>query len=183
MEGWTQKSRVYHEIRLRIMENQHSLTTNRLTLSPLTLSDSTFILALLNTDGWKQFIGTRLVTTLEEAIAYIERIACNANTIYWVVRLKPNETPIGLVTFIKRDYLPHADIGFALLPQYTGKGYAYEATNAVLKQVVGNGETTLQAITVPENVRSISLLKKLGFAFEREIEENGEKLQVFLFNT
>lgn len=163
--------------------NQQLLATPQLVLHPLATTDADFILQLLNTDGWKQFIGNRLVTTVEEAIAYIERIAGNANTIYWVVRLKPNKIPIGLVTFIKRDYLPHADIGFALLPQYTGKGYAYEATNAVLNHAIENGETTLQAITLPENTASINLLKKLGFAFEREIEENGEKLQVFLFNT
>lgn len=163
--------------------NQQPLATPRLVLQPLSVTDADFILQLLNTEGWKQFIGNRLVTTVEDAAAYIERIAGNANTIYWVVRLKPNETPIGLVTLIKRDYLSHADIGFALLPEYTGKGHAYEATEAILKHAIEMGETTLQAITLPENIMSINLLKKLGFVFEREIEEKAEKLQVFLFNT
>lgn len=163
--------------------NQQPLATSKLVLNPLTVTDADFILQLLNTEGWKQFIGNRLVTTLEDAIAYIERIVGNANTIYWVVKLKPNETPIGLVTLIKRDYLSHADIGFALLPEYTGKGHAYEATEAILKHTIEMGETTLQAITLPENTTSVKLLKKLGFVFEKEIEEKAEKLQVFLFNT
>jgi len=33
---------------------------------------------------------------------------------------------------IKRDYLEHPDIGFAFLPEFTGKGFAFEIADATM---------------------------------------------------
>lgn len=164
------------------MINAILLTSPRLLIQPLTVNDSAFIFELVNTDGWKQFIGTGKVNSVEDAKAYVERINANANTVYWIVRLNESETPIGLVTLIKRYYLEHADIGFAFLPEYSGKGYAYEASNVVLKYITENGFTQIEAITVPQNVSSVRLLEKLGFTFEKETEVKEEKLHVYTFH-
>ena len=89
----------------------------------------------MNTPGWLKFIGERNVRSPEYALEYINRILHNENVAYWTVKLKPNSIPIGVITLIKRDYLPHHDIGFAFLPEYSGKGYAYEATSAVMHEL------------------------------------------------
>jgi [ribosomal protein S5]-alanine N-acetyltransferase len=47
------------------------IKTSRLTLSRLTLSDWSFIIDLLNTPGWLQYIGDRNVRTTEQAEAYL----------------------------------------------------------------------------------------------------------------
>src|SRR5947199_5066293 len=99
-----------------------NLTTERLSLNALAIEDTDFIQELVNTQGWLQFIGDRNVHSKEDAINYINKINSSPNIQYRVVRLTELQTPIGIISFIKRDYLEHFDIGFAFLPQYNGKG-------------------------------------------------------------
>ena len=49
------------------------LATERLKLREFTNTDTDFIIALLNSPGWLQFIGDRNVRTKEEAVAYLEK--------------------------------------------------------------------------------------------------------------
>lgn len=153
------------------------METTRLALRELTTNDAAFILELVNTPGWLQFIGDRNVKNMEDALAYINKILSRHGITYWVVTLKDG-TPAGIITFIKRDYLPHHDIGFAFLPRYQGTGYALEAAAAVLKSVSA-AHTRILATTIPGNASSIRLLTKLGLAFEKEITVEGEKLLVY----
>jgi RimJ/RimL family protein N-acetyltransferase len=155
------------------------MNTERLTIQPLVPNDQRFILELLNSAGWIQFIGDRHVHTVEEASAYVQKIIENVHIRYWVVRLKAGDEPIGIITLIKREYLTHHDVGFAFLPRFTNKGFALEATSAVLSEVAKSPEHNhLYAITVPSNTRSVRLLKKIGFEFEKEIEVEKETLQL-----
>ncbi len=157
--------------------------TERLVLRELTAADNQFIFELLNTAGWIKFIGDRNVRTSEDADNYIQKILANPAISYRVVTLQEDETAIGVVTFIKRDYLDHHDIGFAFLPAYNKQGYAFEATKEVLNQVLNQPEhSTIVATTIPENSSSIQLLKKLGFSFSKEITHGGELLHVYLIN-
>ena len=104
----------------------------------------------------------------------------NSNTDYSLVKRKEDQTKIGIITFIQRDYLDHPDIGFAFLPAFSNQGYAYEATKAVLKNLIETNHLThILATTIPENRSSIKLLKKLGLSYEKEIEVNKVKLQVY----
>ena len=162
------------------MNVQSKLETERLLLENLSINDHKFILELLNTEGWLKFIGDRNVHSEADAIAYVQRIMGNPNLNYWVVRLKNDQTALGIITFIQRDYLEHPDIGFAFLPKYSGKGYAFEATIEVLKSVFQTENLLhILATTIPENVDSIRLLEKLGLRFEREIEVDGLKLSIY----
>ncbi|MGI8951357.1 MAG: GNAT family N-acetyltransferase [Chitinophagaceae bacterium] len=162
------------------MHAQSYLTTARLWIKPLTITDDNFILELVNTEGWVKFIGNRNITSKVEAIAYIQKILEDKNIFYWVVKLKENQDKIGIVTYIKRDYLEHHDIGFAFLPNFCKKGYAYEATKVVLNQLIREHNFAhIFATTVPENISSIKLLKRIGLIFEKEIEVDKEKLHVY----
>lgn len=162
------------------MNVQSFLTTARLLIKPLTITHDNFILELVNTEGWIKFIGNRNITSQAEAGAYIQRILENRNISYWVVKLKDNQDKIGIVTYIKRDYLEHHDIGFAFLPNFCKKGYAYEAAKAVLNKLIREHNLShIFATTVPENISSVKLLKRIGLAFEKEIEVEKEKLQVY----
>ncbi len=154
--------------------------TERLVLDMLSVADVDFIFELVNTAGWKRFIGDRNVHNSEDAKAYIEKILSNTAIHYRVVRLAENGTPVGVVTLIQRDYLEHPDIGFAFLPQYAKNGYAFEASNAVLHNVCSPGKLqTVLATTIPDNSSSIQLLKKLGFAFRNEIRTGTDTLHVY----
>lgn len=156
------------------------LTTGRLILEPLRINDSAFIHELVNTGGWLEFIGNRNVNSEADATAYIQKIIDNADLNYWVVRLRENGVPVGIITFIKRGYLSHYDIGFAFLPAYTKNGFAYEATKAVLQNVIHSKQHYhILSITKPNNHTAINLLKKLGLQFDKEIEIENEKLQLY----
>jgi len=160
------------------------LTTDRLIIEPLTTNDNTFIHELVNTKGWLEFIGSRNVNSEAEATAYIQKIVDNSDVNYWVVRIRENVMPVGIITFIKRSYLSHHDIGAAFLPAYTNCGYAYEATQAVLHNVIHAGEHShILSITSPNNHSAIKLLKKLGLQFDKKIEVENEKLKVYSAST
>lgn len=161
-----------------------SITTDRLLIGPLALTDAKFILELVNSKGWLEFIGDRNVHSEDDAVAYIQKINDNPKVTYWVARLKDAGTSTGVITFIKRDYLQHHDIGFAFLPIFAGKGYAYEAVKAVLSEAINNaGHSHILATTMTTNFSSIKLLEKLGLEFDKEIEVNDEKLQLYSIST
>lgn len=149
--------------------------TPRLTLELLKLDDAPFILELLNSPGWLQYIGDRGVKTLEDAEKYIvegplQDFEKLGHSLFKVV-LKETGLPIGLCGLLKRDFLDHPDIGFAFLDEYAGKGHALEASQAVLdwaKELLDIDRVL--AITLAENERSIGLLKKLGLYYEKMVQ-------------
>ncbi len=162
---------------------QTNYKTERLLLRTLTLADAPFIFELVNTAGWIKFIGDRNVHTKEDAERYIQKILSNADIHYRVVTLQDTQTTVGVVTLIKRNYLEHHDIGFAFLPNHAKQGYAFEASAAVLADLLkSNQHQTILATTLKENVSSIQLLQKLGFSFSKEITNENDTLQLFSIN-
>jgi RimJ/RimL family protein N-acetyltransferase len=156
------------------------ISTGRLCLDLVNESDAAFMLVLLNTKSWIRFIGDRNVHTLEDSTAYIRKLLEYKNLHYWVVRLKESHDPMGIISFMKRDYLEHFDIGFAFLPEYNGKGFAKEAAKAVLDIAAGEpGHKNVLATTIPENDRSIGLLEKLGFRFSHTTHDGETLLHVY----
>lgn len=107
-----------------------TITTERLILRQFTLEDADFVIALLNSDGWLQYIGDRNVHSREDAQAYLQNKyikTYNESPIGLLcVTLKHDATPIGMCGLVDRDFLPHYDIGFGYLPQYYRRGYGYE---------------------------------------------------------
>jgi [ribosomal protein S5]-alanine N-acetyltransferase len=149
-------------------------------LIPLTLAHDEFILKLVNTRGWLRFIGDRKIHNTADAQAYIEKINKGPAFTYWVVTLKDEQAPAGIITFIRRDYLDYPDIGFAFLPEYAGKGHAFEAAQTVINDLIARKVTPhLLATTIAGNERSIALLTKLGFTEEKVLEVNGIPLLIY----
>lgn len=160
--------------------NIHNIKTERLCLEVITEEDFGFVQELVNSKGWLDFIGDRNINSKNDAIAYIKKLSATQNLAYWVIRLKETNTAIGIISFLKRAYLEHFDLGFALFPQFYGNGYAYEAAREVLLLITQSAEhTRVLATTVEGNIRSIKLLERLGFSFDKEIEVENEKLYVF----
>lgn len=154
--------------------------TARLQLNKLSYVDSEFFLELVNSPEWLTYIGDRKIRTTKDARAQIKKIKNNPDANYWVVRLKDQLIPIGIITFIKRSYLEHYDIGFAFFSRYGGRGYAFEATTAVLKDVLTNKKYLLiLAITVAENANSIKLIEKLGLGFWKKIQVESDHLLLY----
>lgn len=146
--------------------------TDRLNIVRLHQSDARFILELTNTEDWIKYIGDRKINNLTAALDYIERILDNPNMIYWTVFDVESTLRIGIITFMKREYLDHWDIGFAFLPRFMDKGLALEAASTILKDIAFNNDNIeVLATTLPNNLKSIKLLKKLGLGYLGEVQE------------
>ena len=162
------------------------LDTGRLRLRWLTLDDAPFISRLVNDPSWLRFIGDRGFRTDEDARGFLQKgpLAMYQRRGFGLyhVALKESAMPIGLCGLIKRDTLPDVDIGFAFLPEFRGRGYGHEAAAAVLEY--GKGHLALNrivAITSLDNLTSIKLLAKIGFAFEQRISLTAGEPEVNLY--
>lgn len=162
--------------------------TARLTLTPFTLDDDAFILRLLNEPSFIDNIADRGVRTLEGARAYLSNgpIASYAANGFglWRVALGDGGPPIGMCGLIRRAGLADVDLGYALLPEYTGQGYAVEAARAALdfgRVALGLGR--IIAIVSQTNSRSARVLEKLGFGREGLIQLPGDPEDLLLFSS
>ena len=160
--------------------------TSRLEIREFTSSDADFILELLNTPSWLKYIGDRKVYNVDDAVNYLEKGPMKSYTengfgLYCVV-LKDSNISVGMCGLIKRETLEDVDIGFAFLPQYEGKGFASESTNAVLDIAKKINLKRIVAITLPENDRSIKLLKSVNMNFEKRIRFPDDKEELMLFS-
>ena len=161
--------------------------TPRLFIHEFSDSDAPFIIELLNTKGWLDFIGNRNIRTAEDALKYLN------SSIYsgysengfglWKVTDKITNCPAGMCGLLKRKDLEHADIGFALMPEFIGKGYGQEASTAVLKLASEKFNIDeVWAITDPANTKSINLLLKSGFGFKHTIRMHSGNELLLLFS-
>jgi RimJ/RimL family protein N-acetyltransferase len=148
--------------------------TPRLILRRLEERDAEFVLTLVNDADWLKFIGDKGVRSLDDARAYLRNGPFDMYARYghglYCVESKASGEAIGMCGLIKRDTLPDVDLGYAFLPQARGGGYAFEATSATMTYA----RETLNlrrvvAIVSPGNERSIALLAKLGFRFEKSL--------------
>ena len=148
------------------------LETERLILRHFNPNDAPFILALLNEPSFLRYIGDKKVRTLDDARQYIANGPVATYKLHgfglYQVELKDTHTPVGMCGLLKREELPHPDIGFAFLPDFWNKGFAYEAAAAVLTDARERLQLDrILAIVNPDNEASIKLLEKLGFNFEQ----------------
>ncbi len=164
----------------------HIIETERLFLRKFTIEDAVFLLELLNSPKWVQFIGDRGITEISEAEDYIKsKFIANYEKLgfgFYLVMLKDTNIAMGMCGLVKRNGLEDVDIGFAFLPNYEKKGYAFEAATATLHYA----KTVLKlqrvvAITTKENINSIKLLQKLGLQFEKIIDLATDDRDLMLF--
>ncbi|NNE55517.1 MAG: GNAT family N-acetyltransferase, partial [Flavobacteriales bacterium] len=137
------------------MEEQFE--TKRLIIRPMGEQDAEFLLELLNSPKWLQYIGDRNVHSLDEARAYIRsRVISQHERLgfsnFMVIR-KKDGSKIGCCSLVDRDGLDEIDIGFAFLPQYERMGYAFESTSLVKEIALRLYKIpSLSAITIQENI-------------------------------
>jgi len=162
------------------------LETDRLILRWLMAADAPFVLELLNDPDWIRYIGDRGVRTVEDARGYIRRGPAASYERFgfglYLVELKGAGTPIGICGPIRRESLVDVDLGFAFLHGFRGKGYAFEAASAALdhaRRVLGIPR--IVAVTTPDNHRSIELLLRLGFRFERMARLAPDDIELLLY--
>ncbi len=132
---------------------------------------------LVNSEGWLRFIGNRNISNTIDAKKYIQKILDNTKIFYNVFELKELQKAIGIVTFLEREGERFPDIGFALLPEFEKNGYTIEASKAYLKEIdTLNEYENIIAITLPDNQKSIRVLRKLGLKYQGDYKKEDETL-------
>lgn len=163
------------------------LLTERIQLDGASMTDAPFFFKLMNSPNWLQFIGDRGITSEELAANYIKNNIVKSYNEHdfglYKMSLRETRIPIGICGFLKRDYLDHADIGFAILPKYEGKGYVFEAA----KKLMEYGSNTLKlhpilAITSRDNLRSQKLLLKIGLKETGTLSPPNDNEELLLFS-
>jgi len=163
------------------------LKTERLLINMITLDDAPFLKALMNDKDWILNIGDRGIRTIEDAEDFIKTrffksYKENGFGFYSMV-IKDTFEMIGIVGLVNREGLEYIDIGYGILPEFRGQGFAYEAT----KSIYDYSKDTLKlkkivAIVNPDNIRSIKLLQKIGLSFEKMVRLPGEDKDIKLFS-
>lgn len=166
---------------------EYLLETDRLRLKELKRSDSDFIIQLVNTPGWLQYIGDRNVYTTEQAVHYLESGPLKSYQLNGyglsLVERKEDGRAIGMCGMLKRDTLDVPDVGFAFLPEVSGQGYALEIVTATVSYARAKFSLTkIAAIVLPENTKSIALLEKTGFKFEKRIRLTADAQELLLYS-
>lgn len=171
------------------METKKILETERLCLREFDLNDSDFILKLVNSPNWLEYIGDKNVRTNADAREYLRNgpLKSYQENGYglWLVQLKDSNISIGMCGLVNRDTLANIDIGFAMLPKYSGFGYGFEIANATMNYAKNTLKLNkIIAITDSNNIASIKLLNKIGLQFDKtlEISKNDNVLVFSLFN-
>ena len=144
------------------------------------------MLRLLNDASWLYYIGDRGVRTLEDAQRYIltgpVEMYGRLGFGFCAVELKASGELMGICGLAQRDYLDDPDLGFALLPQFCGQGYAFEAASAVLRFAQQDlGLSRVLATTRLYNQASQGLLEKLGLRRLREIDHPDGDRKLLLY--
>ncbi|WP_052248529.1 GNAT family N-acetyltransferase [Chryseobacterium taiwanense] len=162
--------------------------TERLIIRPMSLDDGAFILDLYNRPKFIQFIGDRNIKTVSDAEEYIrnkflpqfEKLGFGN----YLLITKEGNHKIGGVGIFERDGLDIVDIGFSLLDEYEGKGYAYEGALKVKSIGMDDfGLKKLSAITAKENFSSQKLIEKLGLKFKKHVTLPGEDEELRYYET
>ena len=162
------------------------LETRRLFLRRITADDTGLMLAVWNDPAFIEHVGDRGVRTEIEARKELEAGALRLFAEYgygpYKMIRKDDATAIGICGLFKRDNLDDPDIGFAVLPDYCGNGYAGEAARAVVAHARDDlGIRNLTAIVSSGNKASIGLIEKLGLTFSTMITMPGEDEAIRLY--
>lgn len=121
----------------------------------------------------------------DEERAYMEDYISHMYGFYgfgmWTVIEKSGNEIIGRAGLDVREGYELPELGFVIKKSYQRKGYAEEACRAILSYAK---EALLfdrvQALVEEANAASVSLLVKLGFAYQREVLERGKTYQLMI---
>lgn len=109
----------------------------QISLRPVTLNDSPFILELTSDKDWLINIGDRGVCDVTTAEHYISDSLLSAYKteglgLMGIEDEKSGELA-GLCGLLQRDYFDFPDLGFALLPRFRGLGFTIAAAKQTLQ--------------------------------------------------
>lgn len=160
------------------------LTTERLTLRPLSIDDQQDIFDLRSDPKINEFLDRQLCKTNEEAINFINKINDNiekSNTYYWAITLTDTKTFVGTIClFDFSNENNSCEIGYELMTKFQGQGIMKEAAQVVIHYVFQTLKfKKILAFTHYDNQNSTNLLLKFNFVKSIETDKENPNLSIF----
>ena len=168
------------------MQQHKSFQSERLIIRPTLEQDAELIYQLMNSPKFIKYVGDRQLYSVEDAEKYIQdkmlpQLHSVGYSNYSLIN-KKNGAKIGICGLYDREGLDGIDIGFGILPEYEGLGYAFESSSRLIKAGFEELEISeIKAIANKKNISSQSLLFKLGFKFEGTIMLPNENDELLLY--
>lgn len=121
----------------------------------------------------------------EQEIAYMKAYVDQIYGFYgyglWTVILKETGQIIGRAGLSVREGYELPELGFVIDVEHQRQGYAFEVCSAILNYAKSELEfDAVQALADEDNVVSVHLLEKLGFAFDRNVTISDRHYKLFI---
>lgn len=147
------------------------LTTERLRLRSLIHADAEGMMAIFGSPEVLRFLDSPPVDTRDKAIGLIDWLIDGFNRgdfVSWAITLHSDDYLIGQCgTYAWDRDNRHVDIGYHVVPPHWGKGYATEATRAIVGWCFEHLDVhRIQADCTDGNLASERVLLKCGFQVE-----------------
>jgi ribosomal-protein-alanine N-acetyltransferase len=95
----------------------------------------------------------------------------------WAVALKETGEVIGFCGFKNDSRIQLTDIGYRFSPQHWGKGYATESMQGCMAYAKAHMSLSyIVAEAIHTNQASVNVMKKLGFEFNKQYQDEGYTL-------
>ena len=155
------------------------IETSRSELTTLQSCDLDLVIKLYTNAEVRRFLGG-VVNRDSIRLRFLKMLESNIETQYWVIRVKNNNSSIGIVSLGKHHNTIDTELSYQLMPEWWQKGYGTEATKAV----VTYGLTVMNlpriiAETQIDNIPSCRLLERIGMRLEGTVERFGAKQGIF----
>lgn len=153
---------------------QQTLTTERLTLRPLKVTDAAWFAGYAGAAEVARQTGSVTVGMTEMAAEFwiLRKLAHHDNRLAYPYVIMHGDEPIGMVDLFKRGEDSALEIGYSLMPNYWGLGFMHEACEAVIAEAKRTlGAKRIIAGVFIDNPASLKLLRKLGFTAARSHEQ------------
>lgn len=148
------------------------IETERLILREKTMEDKEELFALHTDPEVQKYTGESVVESIEVIENALKRRVRDYKKYgygRWLVEDKMTKECIGWAGLLYLPEFDKIDIGYRFHQKHWGKGYATEASKAILEY----GFNTLNldliiAIAMPDNLASIRVMEKIGMKFDKQ---------------
>ena len=148
--------------------------------------DSKLLFELKTSQKCLEYIGDKGINTQADAEEYIRKkmnpeISIKGFVNHIILDSNTGEE-VGTCSLHDRPGEEGIDVGYAILPQFEGKGYATKAAKKMVELAFNTLNIDfISAITTDENIGSIRVLEKLGFQHKGYIQlpDSKEKIRLY----
>jgi len=157
------------------------LTTERLTLRQLEISDEQEIFTLRSDNDVNKYLDRKKANTIDVARDFINKVNENIDkndSLYWAITFKDNNKLVGTIClFSFSNENDKCEIGYELLPNFQKQGIMQEAVEKVIDYAFTTIKVkNIDAIFHRDNQNSINLLRKFSFIDSNEPDKTDPNL-------